>query len=63
MNTATPCLAAHRVLGGAAGVAAGGAQDVERLAATGQFVLEQVAEQLHRHVLEGQVGPLDSASR
>ena len=47
-----PALAAHRVFGRTAGVAAGGTQDVERLATAGQFVFEQVAEQLHRHVLE-----------
>jgi hypothetical protein len=47
-------LAAHRVFGGAAGVAGGRAQDVQLLAAAAQFVLEQVAQQLHRHVLEGQ---------
>jgi hypothetical protein len=47
-------LAAHGVFGRAAGVARGGAQDVELLAAAGQFVLEQVAQQLHGHVLEGQ---------
>ena len=49
-------LAAHGVFGRAAGVAAGGAQDVELFAAARQFVLEQVAQQLHRHVLEGQRG-------
>ena len=49
-------LAAHRVFGRAAGVAAGGAQDVQLFAAARQFVLEQVAQQLHRHVLEGQRG-------
>jgi hypothetical protein len=51
-------LAAHGVFGRAAGVAAGGAQDVELLAAAGQFVFEQVAQQLHRHVLEGQRGAI-----
>ena len=44
--------AAHRVLGRGAGVARGCAQDGERLAAAGQLVLEELAEQLHRHVLE-----------
>ena len=47
-------LAAHRVFGRAAGVAGGRAQDVQLFAAARQFVLEQVAQQLHRHVLEGQ---------
>ena len=47
-------LAPHRVLGGGAGIAGGGAEDVDRLAALVQHVLEQVAEQLHRHVLEGE---------
>jgi hypothetical protein len=49
-------LAAHGVFGRAAGVAAGGAQDVELLRRGAQFVLEQVAQQLHGHVLEGQRG-------
>ena len=47
-------LAAHRVLGGRTGVARGRAQDVQSLATPRQFVLEQVTQQLHRHVLEGQ---------
>ena len=46
--------AAHGVFGRAAGVAAGGAQNVQLFTATRQFVLEQVAEQLHRQVFEGQ---------
>jgi hypothetical protein len=49
-------LAAHRVLGGAAGIAAGRAEDVELRAAAAELVLEQVAQQLHRHVLEGERG-------
>ena len=56
-------LAAHRVLGAGAGVARGGAEDVDGLAALREHVLEQVAEQLHRHVLKASVGPLDSSSR
>ncbi len=48
--------AAHGVFGRAAGVAAGGAQDVELFAAAGQLVFKQVAQQLHGHVLEGQRG-------
>ena len=47
-------LAAHRIFGAGAGVAAGRAEDVERLTGLGQRVLEQVAEQLHRHVLKGE---------
>ncbi|MNL03982.1 hypothetical protein D3C87_1245360 [compost metagenome] len=47
-------LAAHRVLGRAAGVAGGCPEDVQLQAGAAQCVLEQVAEQLHRHVLEGQ---------
>ena len=47
-------LATHRVLGGRAGIAGGGAEDVDRFAALVQNILEQVAEQLHRHVLEGE---------
>ena len=46
--------ATHGVLCGAAGVATGGAQNVELFAAAGQFVFEQVAQQLHGHVLERQ---------
>ena len=53
---ANALLAAHGVFGGAAGVAAGGTQDVELLAAAAQFVLEQVAQQLHGHVFESQRG-------
>ena len=45
-------LAPHRVLGRAAGVAGRRAEDVEALAARGQHVLEQVAEELQRDVLE-----------
>ena len=46
--------AAHRIFGGAAGIARGRAEDIQCLAAAPQFVFEQVAQQLHRHVLEGQ---------
>lgn len=45
--------AAQRVLGGGAGVAGGGADDGEPVAAAGELVLEELAEELHRHVLEG----------
>jgi hypothetical protein len=58
MKTLTPMLAAHGVLGRRAGVARGGAEDVDGLAALFQHVLEQVAEQLHGHVLEGQRRPV-----
>jgi hypothetical protein len=57
-------LAAHRVFGRRAGVARGGAEDVDGLATLREHVLEQVAEQLHRHVLEGErraVGQLEQA--
>ena len=54
-------LAAHRVLGRATGVARGGAQDVEVITAAREFVFEQCAEQLHRHVLEGQRRPIGQA--
>ena len=47
-------LAAHRVFGRAARVARGGAEDIEFGARLGQGVFEQVAQQLHGHVLEGQ---------
>ena len=43
----------HRVLRGRPGVAAGGAKDGQLAAAPFQLVLEQLAEQLHRQVLEG----------
>ena len=46
--------AAHGVFGRRTGVAGGGAEDVDRLVALVEHVLEQVAEQLHGHVLEGQ---------
>ncbi|MPN41793.1 hypothetical protein SDC9_189348 [bioreactor metagenome] len=51
-------LAAHRVFGGRAGIARGGTEDVDRLTALVEHVLEQVAEQLHRHVLEGERRPV-----
>ncbi len=47
-------LAAHGVFGRAASVARGGAKNIELGAVLGQRVLEQVAKQLHGHVLEGQ---------
>ena len=42
----------QRVLGGGAGVAGGGADDGEPVAAAGELVFEELAEELHRHVLE-----------
>ena len=48
--------AAHGVFGRAAGVAAGGAKDIEFFAPARQFVFKQVAQQLHGHVFEGQRG-------
>ena len=50
--------ATHGVLGGAAGVAAGGAQNIEFFATAGQLKLKQIAQQLHGHVLEGQGGAI-----
>ena len=47
-------LAAHGVLGGRAGIAGGGAEDVDLFSPLFQNVLEQVAKELHGHVLEGQ---------
>ena len=47
-------LAAHAVDRRAAGVAAGGADDVHVLAALGQQVLEEIAQKLQGDVLEGQ---------
>src|SRR6185369_4922551 len=40
--------------GGAAGVSRGGADNVEAFAALRQYLLEQVSEELQRHILEGQ---------
>ena len=54
-------LAAHRVLGRRAGVARGGAEDVEPLAALLEHELEQVAEQLQREVLERERRPVRQA--
>ena len=48
--------AAHRIFGGAAGVARGGAQDVQLCRAAVQFIFKQVAQQLHGHVFESQRG-------
>ena len=48
--------ATHGIFGRAAGVAAGGAENVEFFTAPRQFVLKQVAQQLHRHVFKGQRG-------
>ncbi len=51
---ADAALAAHRVFGGGAGVAGSRAEDVQLVMLFRQRILEQVAEQLHRHVLERQ---------
>ena len=45
--------ATQRVFGGGAGVAGGGTHDSEPVAAAGEFVFEEFAEELHRHVFEG----------
>ena len=49
-------LATHGVFGSRAGVAGRCAKDVYGFGARLQDILEQIAEQLHRHVLEGQGG-------
>ena len=49
-------LAAHRVFGGGAGVAAGRAEDVQPLVAGFKDVFHRVAEELHGDVLEGERG-------
>eukprot|EP01022_Parablepharisma_sp_SALTPOND_P029697 TRINITY_DN743_c1_g3_i1.p1 TRINITY_DN743_c1_g3~~TRINITY_DN743_c1_g3_i1.p1 ORF type:complete len:1024 (-),score=374.04 TRINITY_DN743_c1_g3_i1:652-3723(-) len=54
-------LAAHGVFGGTASVTRGGADDVQFRALLGQRVLEQVAQQLHGHILEGQRGAVGQA--
>ena len=56
MNTEAS-LAAHRVLGRAAGVPGRRAEDVSR-GLLGEHVLEQVAEQLQSDVLERERGPV-----
>ena len=48
--------AAHGVFGGAAGIPRGGTDDVQPAVLFEQRVLEQPAQQLHGHVLEGQRG-------
>ena len=50
--------AAHGVFSGAAGVAAGGAKNVQLFAATCKFVFKQIAQQLHGHVFERQRGAI-----
>ena len=47
---------AQGVFGGGACVAAGCAEDVERLVFFGEHVFEGVAQELHRHVFEGERG-------
>ena len=51
---ADAALAAHRVFGSGAGIAGSRAEDVQLVVLLCQRILEQVAEQLHRHVLERQ---------
>ena len=58
MNTLDPVFAEHGVFGRAAGIARSCAEDVDFGVRPLQGVLEQVAEQLHRHVLEGQRRPV-----
>lgn len=54
MNTDTPRFAAQRVLGRRTSVAGSGAQDVQRGATLAQHVFEDLAQELHGHVLERQ---------
>jgi hypothetical protein len=51
-------LATHCILGSAAGISGGRPEDVQAFAAARELKLEQCAEQLHRHVLEGQRRPV-----
>jgi hypothetical protein len=51
---ADAALAAHRIFRRAARVARRGAEDVQLVGVLRQRVFEQIAQQLHRHVLEGQ---------
>ena len=55
--------AAHGVLGGATGVTASRAKNVQLLALARQVVFEQIAQQLHRHVFEGQRRPVGQAQQ
>ncbi|KAG1440940.1 hypothetical protein G6F57_018863 [Rhizopus arrhizus] len=56
-------LAAQRVLGRRARVAGRGAHDVQRGAALGQHIFEDLAQELHGHVLEGQRRPFGQAQQ
>jgi hypothetical protein len=56
-------LAAHRVLGRAAGVAAGGAQDVQLFAAAASSYSNRLPSSCIAMSLKASVGPLDRASR
>ena len=49
-----PCFSPHAVDGGTAGVARGGADDIQAFVPLRQNIFEEVAEKLQRHVLEGQ---------
>ena len=52
-NAYTP-FAAHRIFGRRTGISGGRTEDIDFLALLRQHVLEQIAEQLHGHVLKGQ---------
>ena len=54
MNTRTPCVCRAWRIRRRAGVAGGGAEDVQGFALLGQGVFKQIAQQLHGHVFEGQ---------
>ena len=51
--------AADAMDGGAAGVTAGGADDVEFAAVLGQQVFEEISQKLERHVFEGEGGAVE----
>ena len=51
-----PFFAAHGVLGGTARVSGSSTKNIEFSIAPSEFVLKQVAKQLHGHVFEGQCG-------
>ena len=51
---AHPFFSAHRILSRTSGIAAGGAENIELLATSGQFIFKQIAQQLHGHVFERQ---------
>ena len=49
-------LAVQGIFGGRAGVAAGGADNIQAFAFSRQHIFEGMAEKLHGHVFEGQRG-------